>query len=307
MNKVPKVVVLLAAYNGEQFIKQQLDSILNQQYVDFSIIISIDKSTDSTLSIVNEYVKEYSNIHILPYGDCYGSAGKNFTRLLCEVNLYPYQYISFADQDDIWLPDKLKRAVCELEKNNADAYSSNVTAFWASGKKKLIKKSYPQVEFDHLFESPGPGCSFLLSYNLTKLIQSHLQAKLKENKFIWMHDWYCYSFARHHGFNWNIDSVPSMLYRQHDSNVVGANSGWKGFIARFASVLNGDGFYQALQQAKFIGQDKNLPIELITSNSRVSMFKLCFVTHKCRRKLSHKVMLSAVCFFFFIKGKPTSN
>ena len=303
MNKESKVVVLLAAYNGEKYIKKQLDSILNQRGVDFSIIISVDKSNDSTLLIVNEYVNEYSNVYILPYGESYGSAGKNFTRLLCEVNLLSYQYISFADQDDIWLPDKLNRAVCELEKNNADAYSSNVTAFWETGKKKLVNKSYPQVEFDHLFESPGPGCSFLLSYDLALLIQTHLQSKLKQNQFIWMHDWYCYSFARHHGFNWYIDPVPLMLYRQHQSNVVGANLGWKGFITRCASVLNGEGFYHVLQQAKFIGQDKVLPIELLASNNRMSILKLCFVTYKCRRKLLHKVMLSAVCFYFFIKGK----
>jgi len=305
VHKLPKIVVLLAAYNGEQYIEEQLDSILKQRGVDLSVIISVDKSNDTTLSIVNGYVKRYPNIQLLPYGDSYGSAGKNFTRLLCEVDFSSYQYVSFADQDDIWLPEKLKRAVCELEKNNADAYSSNVTAFWTSGKKKLVKKSYSQVEFDHLFESPGPGCSFLLSGELSKQIQSHLQAKSKENKFIWMHDWYCYSFARHNGFNWYIDSAPSMLYRQHESNVVGANSGWRGFAIRLKSIMQGDGFNEVLNQAFFIGQDKNLPIKLIsTTNSRLSMLRLFFIAWKCRRKPSHKIMLSIACLIFFIKGNP---
>ena len=119
-----------------------------------------------------------------------------------------------------------------------------------------------------------------------------------------MHDWYCYSFARHYGFSWCIDSLPFMLYRQHETNVVGANSGWKGFITRFVSVLNGEGLSQVLMQANFIGQNESLPIKLISSNRRISMLRLCFISFKCRRKLSHKIMLSLAFLLFFIKGKP---
>lgn len=303
MKKIPNIAVLLAAYNGEQYIGEQLDSILNQQGVDLSIIISVDKCSDSTLSIVNVYASKYPHIiSILPYGKKYGSAGNNFTRLLCEVNLSPYQYISFADQDDIWLPNKLARAVSEMEKNNADAYSSNVTAFWESGKRKLLKKSYDQVDFDYLFESPGPGCTFVLSCNLIELIQSHLLDKSKEGKTFWMHDWYCYSFARFHCFSWHIDPVPMMLYRQHGLNVVGANSGWQVFIQRFKTIMNGNGFQKVLMQAYFIGQEQSLPIRLIRAGNRFAMFKLFLIFWKCRRQPSHKIMLSFACLIFVIKG-----
>jgi len=303
LDKLPNIAVLLAAYDGEQYIQEQLDSILAQKSVKLSIFVSVDKCKDSTFSIVKGYELEHPDIlTVLSYGESFGSAGKNFTRLLCEVDLTPYQYISFSDQDDVWLPNKLERAVSEINKNNADAYSSNVTAFWDTGKKKLVKKDYPQVKFDYLFESPGPGCSFLLTCKLTKIIQSHLCEKLKEGKYVWMHDWYCYSFARFYGFNWYIDPEPMMLYRQHELNVIGANSGWKGFISRFKTIIDGDGFNQVLKQSHFIGQQASLPIKLINANNRFAMLRLFYIGSKCRRKPLHKILFSIACLIFFIKG-----
>ena len=214
-DNIPKIAVLLAAYNGEQYIKEQLDSILNQENVQLSIFISVDKSSDSTLCIVNDYLSKFpEEITILPYGKQYGSAGQNFVRLLCDVHFGHFDYVSFADQDDIWPPKKLARAVSEMNKHAVDAYSSNVTAFWKSGKTKLVEKSFPQVSFDYLFESPGPGCTFVLTSCLAKTIQVHLLTKCNELENLWLHDWYCYSFARFNDFKWHIDSEPMMEYRQ---------------------------------------------------------------------------------------------
>jgi rhamnosyltransferase len=303
MSNKAKVAVLLAAYNGAKYIQEQLDSILNQQCVELSIIISVDKCDDSTLSIVNRYALEHPSIFtILDYGKSYGSAGKNFTRLMCEVDFTPYDYISFSDQDDIWLPNKLDSAVAQMLKNDAVAYSSNVTCFWESGKKELLKKCYNQTEFDYLFESPGPGCTFMLTCNLAKLMQTHLYGKLKQGKTFWMHDWYCYSFTRFHGYKWFIDPNPMMLYRQHEFNTVGANSGLKAFINRFNIILSGEGFSKAILQARFIGQESCLPIKLISSNNRLAMINLFFISLKCRRQPLHKIMFSIASLIFFIKG-----
>lgn len=303
MNKLPSIVVLLAAYDGELYIQEQLDSILAQENVNISIIISVDKCNDSTLSIVKYYESIYADIiSVLPYGKSFGSAGANFTRLICEVDFNNYEYISFADQDDIWLPQKLNRAVEQIYTNNVDAYSSNVTAFWKSGKKKLVKKDYPQVKFDYLFESPGPGCSFLLKNSLAQSLRSHLLAKKEVEKEIWLHDWYCYSFARFYDWKWYIDSQPMMLYRQHELNVVGANTGWNGFFTRIKTILTGDGFNKALDQAEFIGQNDCKPIKLISDKKRLGMFHLSFLAFQCRRKSSHKVFFLVACLFFCLKG-----
>lgn len=303
MNKLPSVAVLLAAYNGEKYICEQLDSILGQEGVDLSLIISVDKSTDSTLSIINRYVFEcLVNIEVLPYGDQYGSAGRNFTRLLCDADLESYEYISFADQDDIWSSGKLREAIFEIKKHNVDGYSSNVTAFWEAGNIRLVEKNFQQVNFDYLFESPGPGCTFVLSSSLTRSIQEHLRSKSDELESLWLHDWYCYSFARSKGFSWFIDSRSMMKYRQHSSNEVGANLGLKSFMSRWDTVMSGGGFTKVLAQAKFIGQDQYYPIQLIKSKKRMSMLRLLLISRQCRRQKSHKLLLAIVCFIFFVKG-----
>lgn len=298
-----KVAVLLAAYNGEQYIVEQLDSIIEQKEVRVSIIISVDRSSDSTLMIAQEYAHRYPDIvTVLPYGETYGSAGQNFTRLLCDVDFDDYQYISFADQDDIWLSNKLQRAISELEKRKVDAYSANVTAFWETGREALVKKDYKQVEFDYLFESPGPGCTFVFNQRLALSLKKDLLSKKSELKNLWLHDWYCYSFARFNEFSWCIDSMPLMKYRQHNSNEVGANSGWVSFKSRLKVILSGDGFLKVLTQATFIGQLDLKPIKLIKDKSRFSMFKLFFISWKCRRQFSHKIMLSVACLLFTITG-----
>ncbi|WP_122046764.1 glycosyltransferase [Vibrio atlanticus] len=299
----PQVAVLLAAYNGEQYIAEQIDTIIAQKEVQVSIIISVDKSSDRTLIIAQEYEVKYPGIvTVLPYGNKYGSAGQNFARLLLDVDFSNYQYISFADQDDIWLPGKLQRAVAELESKCADAYSSNVTAFWETGREVLVKKNYKQVEFDYLFESPGPGCTFLFSQHLVIALQKHLISKKSELEQLWMHDWYCYSFARFNEFKWYIDSAPLMRYRQHGGNEVGANEGWLSFKNRFKIILSGSGFSKVLTQAYFIGQSELEPIKLIENRSRFSMCRLLFITWKCRRQFSHKAMLSVACLLFIIIG-----
>lgn len=301
--KVPNVAVLLAAYNGAQYIKEQLDSILNQQGVNLSIFISVDKCSDATLSIVNEYLSKHPEVlTILPYGKRYGSAGRNFIRLLCEVQFDSFEYISFADQDDIWLSNKLDRAVSEVRARGVDGYSSNVTAFWESGKTRLVNKSFRQVDFDFLFESPGPGCTFVLSKSLAKSIQAHLLSKSNNLENVWLHDWYCYSFARFKGFSWYIDPEPMMQYRQHSTNEVGANSGWHSFINRLKVIIKGEGFEKVLSQASFTGQNEVLPIKLIKSKKRIAMLKLLAISWQCRRQPLHKVMLSLACLIFFIKG-----
>lgn len=303
MKKSLDIVVLLAAYNGEKYISEQLDSILKQEGVNLSVIISLDKSDDSTLSIINNYISKYPNrIKLLPYGSCYGSAGQNFIRLLTQVDFSKYQYISFADQDDIWPTEKLITAINSINDKKIDGYSSNVTAFWNTGLTKLVKKDYKQTEFDYLFESPGPGCTFVLTSRLAQAIQVHLLSKCKELENLWLHDWYCYSFARFNDFKWHIDSKAMMAYRQHNSNEVGANSGWKGFISRLAVILKGDGFTKVLTQAVFIGQKQSKPIQLIKSKKRLSMLRLFLISWSCRRQRLHKVMLSMACLIFFIKG-----
>lgn len=294
-SSLPKVLILLAAYNGSDYIKEQLDSIIAQKNVDISILISLDASTDNTLNIIKSYQARYECINLLPYGAKLGSAGKNFFHLISEAKIGDFDFIAFSDQDDIWLDDKILSAIKLMGDNNADGYSSNVTAFWKDGRKALVKKSYPQAEYDYLFESPGPGCSFVMSNKLFSSIKSQIHNNCGNTQLPWLHDWYCYSFARFNNYKWVIDKKPRMLYRQHGLNEVGVNSGLKALLRRFRVVLRGDGLEEVLSQAYFIGQDKMLPIIYLTEGRRGAL-KLVLLSFSLRRKFTHKVY----CLIYFM-------
>jgi len=161
----PKFVVLLAAYNGEKYIREQIDSILAQQAVSIEIFVSVDRSKDNTYDLVCRLSELYPTVNVLPYGEKYGGVAKNFFRLIRDVDLTGFDYVSFADQDDIWMPGKLAKAVEVMNGGYYSAYSSNVIAFWPDGREALVKKSQPQRKWDYLFESAGPGCTFVLNGN----------------------------------------------------------------------------------------------------------------------------------------------
>jgi rhamnosyltransferase len=233
-----KIAVLLTVYNGKEWIDEQIESILNQTNVYIDIFISIDLCFDGSYEHIKEYYSHHPNIFILPYGEKFGSAGKNFFRTIIETDISIYDYVAFADQDDVWLNDKLSHAITELKNNDVDAYSSNVTAFWENGRTILINKAQPQVKYDYFFEAAGPGCTYVFKLSLALAFQQFLISNpLARN--VELHDWLLYAFSRSNGFNWYIDKASKMLYRQHSNNQVGANSSFKAAFKRHALVRSG--------------------------------------------------------------------
>ena len=125
-NKLPRVAVLLAAYNGEQWIANQLDSIWSQEFVTVDVFISLDLSSDGTLTFLQNLEEKHYNLFLLPYGERFGGAAKNFYRLIKDVDVSAYDYVAFADQDDIWLPGKLYRGIRAMQSSKSTAFSSDV-------------------------------------------------------------------------------------------------------------------------------------------------------------------------------------
>lgn len=237
--ELPKVAVLLAAYNGMQWIEEQVNSILEQKSVVVTIFFSVDLSTDGTEQWVKALAEQHANVVMLPYGERFGGAGPNFFRLIRDVDLCGFDTVAFSDQDDIWFKDKLQRAFSLIESGKCDVYSSNVMAFWPDGRKELIVKSQPQVRFDHLFEAAGPGCTYVFNAKSAVALQKFVRMLGERIKFVSLHDWFAYAFCREHGFQWLIDEEPSMLYRQHSDNQVGINSGFLAFKKRFQLIKGG--------------------------------------------------------------------
>ena len=233
-----KIAVLLASYNGVKYIKEQVDSILNQKEVDVTIFISDDLSTDKTIEYLQDIYKDFKNIVYLPSGSKFGGAGKNFFRLIRDVDFSSFDFISFVDQDDIWYEDKLIRAIKTIEDKQLDAYSSNVLAFWEDGKEMIINKSSSQARYDYLFEAAGPGCTYVLKKDLAISLQKFISENWENVNKVELHDWFIYAFARENNYKWHIDEKPSMRYRQHTSNQVGANDGLKAKLKRLKKVFS---------------------------------------------------------------------
>ena len=125
-----KVIVLLASYNGEKYLRDQLDSLINQTYKNIDVYIRDDNSTDKTMDIINEYCgKSINGINFikvdscgrnLGYPDCFWEILKNVPRA---------KYYCFCDQDDYWLPEKIESSVKCLEKVDSTIPAMTYCAF----------------------------------------------------------------------------------------------------------------------------------------------------------------------------------
>jgi len=298
----PKIAVLLAAHNGICWLQSQLDSILNQQGVDVTIFVSVDKSNDGTEKWFDQLAVKDTRVEILPHGNYFGSAAPNFFRLIRDVDFQLFDYVSLSDQDDIWYLDKLKRAVNQLSQQGADAYSSNVLAFWPCGKKRLIQKSYTQQQWDYLFEAAGPGCTYVINKKLMLAIKNCVRLHSRDIQSINLHDWFCYAYARAHNYLWYIDPQPYVLYRQHNENQVGANNGLRAFAYRFNIISTGGGIKQSVLIAKIVGLNDADFVTLWSGLKRTGFLRLAFLTGKCRRKNMDKIIFFLACLLMAFLG-----
>ena len=246
-----RVAVLLASYNGKQWIQEQVDSILDQVDADVEIFISVDLSNDKTYEWCQDLARKNSYIKVLPYGERFGGAAKNFYRLIRDVDFSYFDYIAFADQDDIWNCNKLHHAIKTIEQDNLSGYSSDVIAFWDDGRDKLLKKSFPQKKFDYFFEAAGPGCTYVLKQQPVQKFKKFLIKNWEYVNLVELHDWMIYAYFRSQGMRWKIDNKPLMRYRQHQHNQVGINYGLKAYLFRFNKIKT-KSYYNEVQKIIYL-------------------------------------------------------
>ena len=209
------ISIAMATYNGENYLKSQLDSILNQTYKNIEIIICDDCSTDNTFQILKEYTKKYSNIYIYQNDVNLGFA-KNFEKAITLCN---GEYIALADQDDIWLPNKLE-VLCK----NIENYSVICSTYKIIDEHNNIISEEPISRIDTrikilekkqdmfktlLFSNFVTGCTILMKKDfLNKILP------LPESSY---HDWWIALIASYYKELKYID-IPLILYRHHSNN-----------------------------------------------------------------------------------------
>lgn len=293
-----KIAVLLASYNGTRWIKEQVDSILNQKDVTVTLFISDDLSMDGTLEYLQNIYPKNERLVYLASVEKFGGAAKNFYRLIKNVDFEEFDYIALSDQDDIWHEEKLSRAISSIKERKADAYSSNVTAFWEDARELILDKAQPQTSYDYLFEAAGPGCTYVLSKKLALDFQSFLCENFFEASQISLHDWLIYAFSRANGYLWYIDSRVSVRYRQHLTNEVGANSGIKAKIKRLKLVFSSWYRNETIKIIKVLQlQTKCEFSKYIIEKNYINNLLLLKYAFLFRRKTKERVFLALLILF----------
>lgn len=298
MQNPPSFAVILAAYNGMAWIAEQVDSVLQQLGVSVTLYISVDESTDGTLAWCQARSEVDSRVVVLPSAGRFGGAAKNFFRLIQEVDFSGFDYLALADQDDVWLEDKLVSAHEKITEKGVSGYSGSVTAFWSDGRKMLIDKAQGQKKYDFLFEAAGPGCTYVLKSSGALLFKKFLLDNKVSVGEVALHDWLIYAWYRANGLAWYIDSVPKMLYRQHEGNQVGANSGIRAMISRFKLLRAGWYRAEVSKIASLLSEHlAGVPKSLVDNGDIPRLFLLENLSD-LRRRFRDRVFLILIVFFW---------
>jgi len=303
----PRIAVLMAAWNGMPWIGEQIDSIFAQRHVDLELFVSIDPGTDSTADYIRGRAQNNTRINILPEVSPFGCAAHNFYRLLRDVDIQHYDYISLADQDDCWKTDKLWRACTILAHTEAVAYSGAVTAFWHNGREKKLQKAQPQRELDFLFEAAGPGCTYVFEREFALELQHLLQNKAAQIDSIRAHDWFFYAFCRSRGYRWYIDPQSYVLYRQHPGNELGANCGLAGIQRRVKMLRLGWYGDQIRQVVSICNMQDDPVIKHVMSDSWRDRFLSLKHIHKLRRRFRDRCLLALLVLSGQLKNEVNKS
>lgn len=221
-----KIAILMATYNGAEYVGEQLDSILNQSSKNWTLYIHDDGSNDDTRNIINQYARRYPEKIVVIEGPSTGGAKTNFFYLMKEVTA---DYIMFSDQDDFWLPEKIEKtyAKClELENDHLDEPVATFTDLKVVDQKlKVISEkmsSYQTLNMDNtefnklMIQNIVTGCTMMINRTCRDI-----SLKCKDYDQVIMHDWWCALVASYFGKIGYVDES-LILYRQHGDNSVGA-------------------------------------------------------------------------------------
>lgn len=312
-----KIAIMLATFNGAEYIEEQIFSILWQTHQNFRLYIRDDGSTDNTEKIISEMALRDSRIEILASSgkNRTGSAACNFFKILCEIDPMEYSYFSFADQDDIWAPLKLEAGLALLIETNSSGYSSNLIAFdRIRNNAWYAKKDQSQTKFDYLFQGASAGCTYIFDHKVFAKTRTKIMPLLDNMPKLNSHDWIVYAIARSSHLKWIMDSESYIYYRQHESNAYGSKTGLRKILFKISMLRNGWFREHVLWNQKILDNtpSEKLILEKVKMASMVSRIWLAFRSVYFRRSNKEKIALAFLVLsgLFYQKSnaaKPKPN
>ncbi|MEC0234382.1 glycosyltransferase family 2 protein [Paenibacillus kribbensis] len=280
--KRPSVQILLSTYNGAAYLDEQVESLINQKDVNTQILVRDDGSTDDTVAKLNALKQRYPQQIILYPESNVGVIASFFD--LIQKSSENFEFYAFCDQDDVWMPDKLARAVAQLKKKEGNRPLMYCSATQMVSQTLEPLKVWPAdlarslSFYNALIENVCVGCTMVINKETLQLVKKRMPASLKN---IIMHDWWIYLCTSSFG-EVVFDSRPSIWYRQHQNNVLGGStdgwvSKWRKRLDRF---VKGKNRYilskQAQQFIQLYGQDlpsqMHKDIELFLNSYQKGLF-----------------------------------
>lgn len=314
------VAILMSTYNGERYLQEQINSIIDQSYSDWHLYIRDDGSTDRTAEIIDRYTKQDPRItfcnqkHIENLG-----VTKSFMQLLSMTDASLYM---FSDQDDVWKKDKVRLSVKAMSKNtDADQPACVFTELQVVDKNlaplKLMNNDDVWFDFPHfLFGNCVTGC--------TMMINQQLKAKLKLNLTkidnIYLHDWWIALITSALGKLIYVKE-PTILYRQHGNNVEGSkNNNILALVQRMfhlrqegngmLRILRMDQEFQKLFGSQVTGKGQQYLkgyVALLGQVSFTKRLKLIMSLPPQRLHLKGKLLFSYLTLFRYRTFKNSTN
>lgn len=210
-----KLCILMATFNGEKFLKQQMQSILDQSYSKFDLYVNDDGSRDKTLDIIKSFSIKDNRVHVLNIKDNNNGQLYNFDKLMRYVNNMEYEYIMFSDQDDIWYKDKILETLrfMKSKENGPTLVYTNYNENNISGSiKNKYDNFFPTEEHSILlFQNWIMGCTVMINNKLLKYSGSIPPEADNHDNWVML-------LALTYGNIFYLDHV-TMLHRLHNDNV----------------------------------------------------------------------------------------
>ncbi len=264
------VQVLLSSYNGERYLREQIDSILNQKEVNVSLLVRDDGSSDGTVEILKLYSDKYENVKFI--------SGKNVGVVASFFELFKLSdndadYFALSDQDDVWDLDKLVTACKFLEKTDDKKPAMySCEALVTDGKMKPLPEKMQirpkNVRADYrnaLIENISRGGGIVVNNSLME----YLRIKLPSD--VYMHDWWIYLVASCFGDVYH-DEKTHYSYRQHSGNVLGAApGGLSKLVRRLRQSKENKG--HILRQTKSFASVYDIPAEKMDSTNVILKYR----------------------------------
>lgn len=298
-----RILIMLSTYNGEKYLEEQLNSIINQETeCEVHLYIRDDHSTDNTINILKKY-ESYDHIQV-EYGH---NIGCNASFLSMLQHAHGYDYYGFSDQDDIWMSNKIQKAIDglkTLDLTKPCLYAScSLLVDNEMNELGLTQIDRRGLTFNNvLIQNLMPGHTQVFNQQLVDLINEHT----KDYKRVNVHDFWLALHAITFGETY-FENTPYTYYRQHTDNELGYAHGLKGWIIqRIKRVIDKkahlitqqDAYFYELFKDRFTIKQKK-EIEGLLFSQRNILTRISYlIKAKVYRQRKFETMLFYILYLF---------